>query len=88
MTDLTKLIFFLNVQSIRTNHDQLSVLIESFDNKPALVGLNETWITDNDSIGMYNLEGYDNIVCANRVNANGRGVAAFIKTGLNNSYFQ
>ena len=54
MTDLTKLMFFLNVQSIRTDHDQLSVLIESFDNKPALIGLNETWITDNDSIGMYN----------------------------------
>ena len=70
--------FFLNVQSIRAHHDQLSVLIESFDNKPALIGLTETWLSDNDPIGNYNLEGYDNIVCANRVNARGGGVAAFI----------
>ena len=34
-----------------------------------------------------NLKGYDNIVCANRVNAS-VGVAAFIKTGLNYSYFK
>ena len=90
MTDLTttQRAFFLNVQSIRAHHDQLSVLIELFDNKPALIGLTETWLSDNDSIGIYNLEGYDNIVCANRVNARGGGVAAFITTGLNYSYFK
>ena len=88
MTDLTttQTAFFLNVQSIRAHHDQLSVLIESFDNKPALIGLTETWLSDNDPIGIYNLEGYDNIVCANRVNARGGGVAAFIKTFV--SYFK
>ena len=66
MTDLTttQTAFFLNVQSIRAHHDQLSVLIESFDNKPALIGLTETWLSDNDPIGTYNLEGYDNIDCA------------------------
>ena len=75
MTDLTttQTAFFLNVQPIRAHHDQLSVLIESFDNKPALIGLTETWLSDNDPIGIYNLEGYDNIVCANRVNARGGG---------------
>ena len=84
MTDLTttQTAFFLNVESIRAHHDQLSVLIESFDNKPALIGLTETWLSDNDPIGIYNLEGYDNIVCANRVNARGGGVAAFIKLAL------
>ena len=84
MTDLTttQTAFFLNVQSIRAHHDQLSVLIGSFDNKPALIGLTETWLSDNDPIGIYNLEGYDNIVCANRVNARGGGVAAFIKLAL------
>ena len=48
----------------------------------------KTWLSDNDPFGIYNLEGYDNIVCANRVNARGGGVAAFIKTGLNFSYFK
>ena len=41
-----------------------------------------------DPIGIYNLEGYDNIVCANRVNARGGNVAAFFKTGLKDSYFK
>ena len=84
MTDLTttQTAFFLNVQSIRAHHDQLSVLIESFDNKPALIGLTETWLSDNDPIGIYNLEGYDNIVCANRVNARGGGVAVLLKLAL------
>ena len=84
----TQTAFFLNFQSIRAHHDQLSVLIETFDNKPALIGLTETWLSDNDPIGIYNLEGYYNIVCANRVNARVGGVAAFIKTGLNYSYFK
>ena len=85
MTDLTTMqtAFFLNVQSIKAHHDQLSVLNESFDNKPALIGLTEKWLSDNDPIGIYNLEGYDNTVCANRVNAIGGRVAAFIETGLN-----
>ena len=90
MSDLTttQTAFFLNVQSIRAHHDQFSVLIESFDNKPALIGLNETWLSVNDPIGIYNLERYDKIVCANRVNARGGGAAAFIKSGLNYSYFK
>ena len=89
MTDLTRTqtALFLNGQTIRAHHDQLSVLTESSDNKPALIGLTETWLSDNDPIGIYNLKGYDNIVCANRVNASG-DVAAFIKTGLNYSIFK
>ena len=71
MTDLTttQTALILNVHSIRAHHDELSVLIEYFGNKPALIGLTETWLSDNDLIGIYNLEGYDNSVCANRVNA-------------------
>ena len=90
MTDLTttQTAVFLNVQSIRARHDQLSVLIESFDNKPAINGLTETWLSDIDSVGIYNLEGYDNIVCAKRVNPRGGGVAAFNKNGLNYSYLK
>ena len=82
MTDLTttQTAFFLNVQSIRAHHDQLSVLIESFDNKPALIGLTETWLSDNDPIGIYNLEGYDNI--ANRVNARGGALQLLLKLAL------
>ena len=90
MTDLTttQTAFFLIFQPIRAHHDQFSNLIESFDNKPALIGLTEIRLSVNDPIGIYNLEGYDNFVCANRVNARGGGAAAFIKTGLNYSYFK
>ena len=79
MTDLktTQTAFFLSLQSTRAHHDQLSVLIESFDNKPALIGSTETWLSDNVPIGIYNLKGYDNIVCANRVKTRGGGVATF-----------
>ena len=90
MTDLktTQTAFFLNFQSTRAHHDQLSVLIETFDNKPALIGPTETWLSDNVPIGIYNLKGYDNIFCANRVKTRGGGIAAFIKSSLNFSSFK
>ena len=90
MTDLktTRTAFSLNVRSIRAYHEQLSFLIESFDNKPTLIGLTQTWLSDNDPFGIYNLAGYDNNVCGNRVYLRGGAVAAFIKTGLNYSYFK
>ena len=46
-------VFFLNVQSLRSHHDQLKLLIESFQTKPALVALCETWLSDNDPIDIY-----------------------------------
>ena len=84
MADLktTQTAFFLNVQSIRAHHDQLSVLSESFDNKPALLGLTETWLLNNDPIGIYNLEGYDDIFCANRVNARMGALQLSLKLAL------
>ena len=90
MTDLTttQTAFTLNVHSIRAHRDELSVLIEYLGNKPALIGLTETWLSDNDPIGIYNLEGYDNSLCANRVNARGGGIAVFTKTGLNFSFLK
>ena len=80
MTELTttQTAFFLNVQPIRAHQDYLAVLIESFD-----IGLTETWLSDSDPFGIYNLECYKIIVFANRVSARGGGVAAFIKIGPN-----
>ena len=84
MTGLTttQTAFLLNVQSIRAHHDQLLILIESFDNKPALIGLTETWLWNNDPIAIYNLEGYENIVCANRGNARGEALHLSLKLAL------
>ena len=62
MTDLktTQTAFSLNVQSIRAYHEQLSFLIESFENKPALIGLTQTWLSDNDPFGIC-FENLDNL---------------------------
>ena len=51
-------ILFLNIQSLRNHHDQLKVLIASLKWQPCVVALCETWLSDNDPLELYNLDGY------------------------------
>ena len=74
-------VFFLNVQSPRSHHDQLKLLIESFQTKPALVALCETWLSDNDPIDICELHGYSKIVTAIRQTLGG-GVGCYIREGI------
>ena len=54
------------IKSLRNHHDHLKVLIETMESKPALVALCETWLSDNDTKDLYQLDGYLNLVVSNR----------------------
>ena len=39
----------LNIQSLRSHHDELVVEVESYSQKPKFIALTETWITKSDT---------------------------------------
>ena len=58
-------LLFLNIQSFRGHHDQLEVFWNTFSQKPAVVALSETWLSENDPIHLYEISGYKKIVTVN-----------------------
>ena len=41
-------VLLLNIRSLRLHHDQLCDLVDSLKEKPLVIALFETWLTDND----------------------------------------
>ena len=72
-------ILFLIIRSLRNHHDQLCCLIEKFKTKPIAIGLCETWLTDNDPIDSYKIDGYLPLITENRETKKGVGLAFFIR---------
>ena len=60
-------LFFLNIQSLRFHLDLLKVELGRLKNAHALIALCETWLTDNDPIGLYSIDGYQTIITKNKV---------------------
>ena len=79
-------LFFLNVQSLRSHHDQMKVLFASLNRQPLVIALCETCLSDNDPLDLYYLDGYQKGVFVNRKNSTGRGLALFIKNKNNFSH--
>ena len=83
-TDRDK-IFFMNIRSLRTHHDQLVYELNKLEYKPIAVCLCETWLTDNDPLGLYQIEGYQPVEVKNRPNKRGGGLAVFVRNDMNYS---
>ena len=62
----SKALLLINVQSLRSHHDQLCCQLETLKTKPAVVAVCETWLTDNDPIDMYFITGYQLLIVKNR----------------------
>ena len=75
-------LFFLNVQSIRSHHDQLEVLVSEIG-QPTILVLCETWLTINNPIGLFNLKSYQQILTCNRGTQKGGGLAFYVREGVN-----
>ena len=73
MTVLNKtlFLFYLKICSLRRDHDELKVFPRTLTNRPALIALCETWMTDNGSLELYTLTGYQKIKAKNRKNKGG-----------------
>ena len=78
---------FLNIRSLRNHHDQLCCLIEKFKTKPIAIGLCETWLTDNDPIDSYKIDGYLPLITENRETKKGGGLAFFIRDDFTGEQF-
>ena len=48
----SKSLLFINVQSLRSPHEQLCCQIETLEPKLAVVAVYLTWLTDNDPVDM------------------------------------
>ena len=79
-------LFILNVQSLRSHHDQLKVLVASLNRQPLVIALSETWLSNNDPLNLYHLVGYQKGVSVNRQKSRGGGLAFFIKNKINFSH--
>ncbi len=75
-------ILHMNIRSLSKHFDELTVLLDTMQAKPAIIALSETWINQNDNVMMYNLEGYSPIICKNRHDSRGGGVALFVASNL------
>ena len=62
----TESVFFLNIRSLRLHHDPLCVLVDSVKKKHLVIALCETWLTENDCLEMFQLDGYQKGVFENR----------------------
>ena len=70
----SKSLLFINVQSLRSHHDQLCCQLETLETKPAVIAVCEIWLTDNDPIDMYLVTGYQPMITKNRNDKRGGGV--------------
>ena len=76
-------IFYLNIRSLRNHHDQLVYELSELEYKPIAICLCETWLTDNDPLGLYQIEGYQPVEVKNRPNKRGGGLAVFVRNDMN-----
>ena len=72
----------LNVRCLSYHLDEFKVLLASLDQKPDVIALTETWMTVDDDMSDYKLEGYQPIEANARKVAKRRsgGVAFYIRT--------
>ena len=77
----------LNIRSLGFHHDELNILLSTFEQKPVVLALTETWIAANDPLGEYDILGYQPIESTPRLNCKRRsgGVAFYVKDG---NYFK
>ena len=45
-------ILSLNIQSLKSHHNQLQCFLENFQKQPSLIALSETWLNENHKLGM------------------------------------
>ena len=81
-------LFFLNIRSLRCHYDELKIIIDDFEVKPPIIALCETWLTDNDPLSIYSVEGYQPIITTNRKGTRGGGCAFFVRSDLKVSKLQ
>ena len=73
----------LNIRSLGFHHDELNILLNTFEHKPVVLALTETWIAENDPLDEYDILGYQPIESTPRLNCTRRsgGAAFYVQDG-------
>ena len=85
-SDFSQCIFHINIRSLRQNFDNLQTLIFSSSRKPAVICLTETWLTDDDDVNFYALDGYT--FFSKPRGTRGGGVGMYVLNEINCSMIQ
>ena len=56
-----KSILGMNIQSLGFHLNELKILLENLEDKPDMIAITETWMTENDDPNEFFLEGYQPI---------------------------
>ena len=77
-TGKIRFVMCTNIQSLRCHRGELKIEVENYGNKPAIIALTETWLTENDYFeNDYNLEKNQPIESKPRTSGQERGGIAF-----------
>ena len=75
--------FGINIRSLRCHFDELMLKIQDYDsNRPSLIFITESWLTENDPLSEYALEGYQQLESKPRKNGTRGGVAFYARYGV------
>ena len=74
----SKSLLFINVQSLRSHHEQLCCQLETLETKQAVIAVCETLLTDNDPIDIYFIIGYQPMI-VKKTTKRGGGVGFFVQ---------
>ena len=75
-------IIFLNIRSLRCNHDQLEVFTNSLKTRPIAIALCETWLSEKDPLSIYKLNAFQPLIVKNR-QSRGGGLAIYVRQDFN-----
>ena len=73
-----------NIRSIRKKHHLLADMLSTVDRHIDIISISETWLTENDNILDYKLDGYHCPVFSNRQGRHGGGVMIYIHNTITN----
>ena len=77
------IVMTFNIRSIRKNFEQLEIMISQMSQKAHVITLTETWLSENDNIDDFKIEGYHPPLAQNRKNKHGGGVITYIHKDIN-----
>ena len=73
----------LNIRSLIYHHDDVLVKLQDYEETPELILLTDTWLTENDPLKEYHIDGYHPLESKPRNNGQKRGgVAMYLKRNL------
>ena len=76
-------ILHLNVRSIRKHYAELESLVFGLDSQPDILCLSETWLSNDDNMNSYSINGYKHLAVKNRNTVKGGGVMIQLRNSCN-----